>query len=191
MRLNLLIALAGAALFSFGCQTAKVTNTARSAQEQLLCTRAVDLALGKVVFPQVSNRKVYIDNKLLNSVDKEYVQGALCRKIAMSGAMMIKNQKDADIIIEVFSGCVGTDYNSWLIGLPESGLPIPLAGTVNIPEIALYKRERQSGTGKIGLIMLDNKTHKSMLSVPLLYGESYYNRFMILFVPFTTSNTYN
>ncbi|QSH41409.1 hypothetical protein P0136_08195 [Lentisphaerota bacterium ZTH] len=188
MKLNIFLTAACATLFTFGCQTNNFTNTKRSSEEQLLCTTAVDLALSKVEFPQVIDKKVYIESKRLDSVDKEYVQGALRRKVAMSGAMLCDEKSAADIVLEVFSGCVGTSKTSWLVGVPNFSIAIPLAGTVSIPEIAVMKREREGGTGKIGMIMLSNKTHKSILDIPLLYGDSYYNTFVILFVPFTTTN---
>ncbi|QSH42075.1 hypothetical protein P0136_04725 [Lentisphaerota bacterium ZTH] len=190
MRFYFWVAAVAVAAVATGCLTKNITNTARSSEEQLLCTRAVDLALEKVTFIQVSDRKVFVDNKLLNSVDKEYVLGALRQKLALSGGILIDDKKESDIVVEVFSGCVGTSYTTWLAGIPKSGLPIPLAGTLTIPEIAFYKRERQGGSGKIGITMLDNKTGKSVLDVPLLFGEAYYNRFIIMFIPFSTSNTF-
>ncbi|QSH41901.1 hypothetical protein P0136_05640 [Lentisphaerota bacterium ZTH] len=188
MKIIFITILALIMLLSFGCATPTVTNTKRSAEEQLLCTKAVDLAFEKITFTQVSNKKVFIENKLLEASDKEYLQGTVKYKLVNSGAIISDDKENSDIIVELFSGCVGTSHKKWLGGIPEMGIPVPLAGTVSIPEIAFFKRVRQAGYCKTKMIMVDRKTGKSILYIPLLFGESYHNHFFILFFPFTTSN---
>ena len=72
MRRGICIVIVAVA-FVGGCQTRPVTNTPRSAIEQLLLSGAADLALDKFEMHELRGKKVYVDASYLSCYDKEYV----------------------------------------------------------------------------------------------------------------------
>lgn len=141
-------------LTSAGCTTTKQSNTARTASEQLLISNAVDHALNKVDFHSLAGQKILIDEKYLDCVDKGYLVGSLRDRIVRSGAHLVAKAEEADIVLEVRSGGVGTDLSNSFAGMP--GLTLP--GMISIPEVRLVSRDRQKGLAKIGLVAYDAKT---------------------------------
>ncbi|MEI8079014.1 MAG: hypothetical protein WCH61_05220 [bacterium] len=51
----------------------------------------------------------------------------------------------ADMIVTVRCGMLGTQHGETLLGLPSFKIPLPTVGTVETPEIAFFKKNRQEG----------------------------------------------
>lgn len=152
--------LAGFAMVFAGCATMKTTNTARTAKEQLLVSNSIDQALNKVDFSAFSGAKVFIDEKYLDCVDKNYVIGSVRHRALRSGARVVEKSEEAEVIMEVRSGGVGTNTSDMFVGIPEISLPIPLP--VSVPEIRLMSKQEQSGIAKIGIMAYDAKTRQML-----------------------------
>ena len=69
---------------------------------------------------------------------------------------LVPRMKDADIVLELRSGAVGTDTADSFLGTPEIALP----GMVTVPEMRFITRNRQSAMAKIGLVAYDAKTRE-------------------------------
>ena len=141
--------LLAAIVFFSGCTTTRTTNTARTGMEQLLISNAVDQTLNKVALPEVSGRKVFVDDKYLESVDKGYILGSLRQRLLTNGAHVVDAKEGSDITMEIFSGGVGTDNVESYLGVP--GLTVP-GMPVEIPEVRLYEKKSQFGTAKLGMV---------------------------------------
>lgn len=148
-------ALSVAAIVS-GCTSTKTTNTARTAREQLLLSNAVDTSLGKVDLSSFAGQKVFIEEKYLDCVDKGYLLGSIRHRAMVSGATLVTKADDADIVLELRAGALGTDSADAFLGTPEIALP----GMLTVPEVRLVSRMRQSATAKIGLVAYDAKTNQ-------------------------------
>jgi len=61
------------ALSALGCASTKTSNTARTGTEQLLITNAVDQALDKIDFRAFRGHTVYLDDRYVECLDKQYV----------------------------------------------------------------------------------------------------------------------
>jgi hypothetical protein len=138
-----------------GCASSRSSHTARTATEQVLLSSAIDRALTNVSFEQLRARKVFLDDKYLDSVDKGYLMGTLRHRALAAGALLAKNVDEADVVIEVRSGGVGTDTEDSFVGVPSIGIP---GMAVSIPDIKLISRNTQLGTAKIGMVAYDPKT---------------------------------
>ena len=143
-----ILLLVATVLFS-GCTTTRTTDTARTGMEQLLISNAVDQTLSKVALPEVAGRKVFVDDKYLESVDKGYILGSLRQRLLTNGAHVVDAKEGSDITMEVFSGGVGTDNVESYLGVP--GLTVP-GMPVEIPEVRLYEKNSQFGTAKLGVV---------------------------------------
>ncbi|MBT4865411.1 MAG: hypothetical protein HON53_09865 [Planctomycetaceae bacterium] len=149
--LNLLLLVAGA-----GCTTMKTTDTARTAKEQLLISNAVDQALDKIDFGAFSGRAVFLQDKYVDCIDKNYLLGSIRHRAFGVGARVVDKQEDADIVLEARVGSVGTDNAEMFIGVPKMNVPGPIP--ISVPEVRLLTRASQTGTAKIGLVAYDAKS---------------------------------
>ena len=152
MKLNSLflpVACLTAAILFSGCTTTRTTDTARTGMEQLLISNAVDQTIAKVVLPPVTGRKVFVEEKYLDAVDKGYILGSLRQKLMSEGALLVDAKDGSDVTLEIFSGAVGTDNVESYVGVP--GLTVP-GMPVEIPEVRVYEKKSQYGTAKIGLV---------------------------------------
>jgi hypothetical protein len=153
---KLLVLAALSADLVVGCTTARTTNTARTAREQLLISNAVDRALAKVDFASFEGSKLYIEEKYLECTDKGYLIGSLRHRAMVNGASLVAKAEDADIVLELRSGGIGTDTADSFVGTPEIVLP----GMLTLPEVRLIARNNQSAMAKIGLVAYDAKTNQ-------------------------------
>lgn len=150
---RLLFSLAMIACAScLGCSTTRTTDTARTGMEQLLISNAIDQTMSKTALPDVAGKKVYLEEKYLESVDKGYIVGTMRRKLLNAGAMLVDAKEGSDVTMELCSGGVGTDNVESFVGSP--GLTVP-GLPVELPEIRLYEKKSQFGTAKIGVVAYD------------------------------------
>jgi len=133
-----------------GCGTRNFTHTERTAVEQLLLSGAVDNALEKLDVPQVAGKKTYIDFANLKSYDIEYVKAAVRARFAEIGAILVEDAEQADYVVEISSGALGTEYKSSLLGIPS--IPIP-SSPVPSPELALARGIEQTGIAKLFVLV--------------------------------------
>ncbi len=147
----LLVALAG---LTGGCTTTKQSNTARTATEQLLISNAVDQSLNKIDFSPLAGSTVFVEEKYIDCVDKGYVIGSIRHKLLQAGAMLAAKPEEAEAIMEVRSGSVGTDTTSAYVGIPGFTAP----GMIGIPDIKLATRDSQKAVAKIGIVVYSVKS---------------------------------
>lgn len=159
-----------------GCASVATSNTARTAREQLLVSNSVDRALNKVSFTAMRGTNVYLEEKYLDSVDKNYVLGSVRHRILREGGRLVGKAEEADMIVEVCSGAVGTDTSESFIGLPEITLP----GMLTLPEVRLWSRAAQQGYAKIGLVAYDAKSKQILGDGGLTTAQSNDNNTYVL-----------
>ena len=128
-----------------GCSTRTVSSTPRTAIEQMLLSTAVDTALEKFKLPQVNGKTVYIDLANLTGDGAEYTRVAVRARFAEIGATLTDTPSQADFIAEVASGCLGTEFKSFIIGIPS--IPVP-GSPAPFPEAALFREVEQTGITK-------------------------------------------
>ena len=73
---------------------------------------------------------------------KQYEAGGLFR----GGGVFVGGASEAEYVAEIASGPLGTEYKSFLLGLPA--LPVPNS-PVPLPEAALYRTVEQTGIVKL------------------------------------------
>jgi hypothetical protein len=175
------IFLVAAALLAGGCTTIRTTDTARTATEQLLLSTAVDHALKAANLTDFANRKVFLDTTCFDSYDSKYAIGTIRDALSRAGARLEDDATNSDIVMEARSGALSTDNSSYLLGIPNMGVPIPLAGAVQTPELAFYKSEKQSSTAKIVLLAFARESRLHVYSSGPLDGKSYNTHYKLLF----------
>lgn len=141
---------------SIGCTSTNSSNTARTATEQMLISNAVDQSLSKVDFQAFGGRKVFVEEKYLDCADKNYVASSVRHRVLMQGGQIAAKPEEADVILEIRSGAVGTNSSNSFLGIPQIQIP----GMFSTPEIKLVNRVNQTGMAKIGLVAYDAKSHQ-------------------------------
>ncbi len=174
LRLTTVMMLASLAL---GCATQKQSDTARTGIEQLLISTAVDRSLDKVAYKPVANAKVFIEEKYLDCTDKNYVLVALHQRLMANGCTLVTKAEDADVLLEISSGAVGTDRNDLFLGVSE----IPLITTgVSIPRTTLYSRTRAMGTSKLAILAIDAKSKRPVINTESTLARSDHKSWSII-----------
>jgi hypothetical protein len=176
------------ALWCTSCTTTNTTLPARAATEQLLLSTAADRALKAANLSIFANERVFVDATYFDSYDPKYVIGTIRDSLSRAGARLVDTVTNSDIIVEARSGALSIDSSETLFGLPSLGLPVPLAGTTLIPEIAFYKANRQRSTAKIALLAYANRSRSHIYSSGSLDGESYDKNFRLLFISWVSTD---
>lgn len=162
-----------------GCSTAVVTEPKRSATEMLLISTAADEAMQGLDLSPLSGRKVFLEEKYFDGLDKPYVIGLIRDKISQQGGLLMPSADGADIIVEARTGALSIDASDSLVGIPKTPVPIPLSGTVVIPEAPIYKANRYESIAKIALLAYDNNSKAHMLSTGPMVGKSQFAHYRI------------
>jgi len=142
-------------LFAQGCSSSRLTNTPRTGMEQLLISNAVDQVLDKVDYRRLQGAKVFVQEKYLDSVDKGYIVGSVRHRVLYAGGQLVNKPEEADIVMELRSGGVGTDDTETYIGFPGVALPGPMP--VELPEVKFWNRTSQLGTAKLAITAYDTQ----------------------------------
>src|SRR5439155_10449112 len=107
-----------------GCATTRMTDTARTATEQLLISNAVDQAVSQIDFRPLAGKTVFCDPQYLDgAVDRGYVISSLRQQLLAIGATLQDDRAKAEYVVEVRSGAIGTDRHSLLVGVPQMTVP--------------------------------------------------------------------
>jgi hypothetical protein len=160
-----------------GCGTTKFTDTSRTAIEQLLISDAMDQAISRLDFRAVAGKNVYLDSSPLSAVtDSAYLISTMRQHMLAAGCILKEDREDADYVVEVRAGAVGTDRRDVVFGMPAteiSGL-VPLAGLPGIPaavpEMPLAKKTEQRAVAKIAVFAYNRHTGRPIWqsgSVPI------------------------
>ncbi|MCE9604203.1 MAG: hypothetical protein K8U03_04785 [Planctomycetia bacterium] len=161
-----------------GCASIKQSDTARTGVEQLLVSSAIDRSLDRVDFRSISGASVYVEQKYLECVDKNYVVVALHQRLLKAGCTLVEKPDDANVCVEIGSGGVGTDRQEMFVGIPEIQLPIPLP--ISIPKMALYNRVKSNGTAKLAVLAYDIKTKQPVINSGTMLARSDHKAWSVL-----------
>ncbi len=125
---------------------------------------AIDRSVSRIDFGLLSGRDVFLDTTYLGTaVDKDYIVSTLRQHMLSCGCTLRDKKDDAQFVVEVRAGVVGTDRHDLLFGTPATTVSLgalsPLPGTPTMfPEIALAKRTDQMGVAKIGVFAYERAT---------------------------------
>jgi hypothetical protein len=161
-----------------GCATMKESDTARTGIEQLLISSAADQALAKVDFQPITRAKVFLDPQYLDCVDKNYILVALHQRLLNQGCTLVGKAEEADVVLEVASGGVGTDRNELFVGIPE--IPLAPPSPIAVPKLAFYTRTRAMGTAKLAIVAYDAKTKAPLINTGYALARADHKNWTVL-----------
>lgn len=172
--------MAGLLLALSGCTTARETSPSRTATEQLLISAAADRAANALTLNFPPESRVYVDDSYVEGTDSKYAIAALRARLLTLGARLVAERPQADVVVELRSGALSIDESKTLVGLPDFDLPIPLAGQLGVPEMALYKKDVRQGVAKFAAIAYDAKGGKLAEVASPQYGYAHETEWVFL-----------
>jgi len=169
-------------IFFAGCKSPSITEPKRSAIEQLLLSTAVDNALKAQEIPEVRGKKVFVSEAYLESYDSRYVAGTVRALLSENGAHLVSEAGAAEIIVESRSGALGIDSSNTLVGLPSIPIIIPTAGTIALPNFALYGAEKADSVAKVALLAYQANNGAPVFSSESYTGDAHFHHYTFLFL---------
>jgi hypothetical protein len=191
MRSCLLLAVAANA----GCVTIRQTDPPTTAEEMLLISTAVDRAVSKLKLPDVpAGSRVFVDATNVDfdangtvTILPKYTVAAVRDQLLRLGYKLVADRKEGDYIVELRNGAQAIDDKKIIIGIPNTTIPVPLTGPVTVPELALFKYQRQHGVSKLGLVAY-GQNGAMAYSTGSQFGDSEQKHWSVLFVISFTSH---
>jgi hypothetical protein len=182
------------AMLLFGSLTAcgelwKTTLPHQTALDQILLSTAADRAATSIISDKqgkmIANLgaklgKTFIEAKNFTTEQQQYGLHAIRSRFIDAGVVLVNTAKEADTIVEVAAGALSVDNNHSLVGIPAMGLPIPFAGTLDIPEVPLYKKETNRGLAKFSVSLRDAHTGKAKVKSFFTVGTAKIDSWEIL-----------
>lgn len=165
-----------------------MTNPPRSVTEQLLLSTAADRAVAHRDLSMFSGKKVYLDSTYFDSYDARYAMGAIRDALSSAGALLVDYVTNSDIIVQARSGGLSIDSSDSLVGIPKMGMPVPLSGALQIPEVAFWKSQKQRSIAKFALLAYENTSRQHVYSSGALMGQAYNNYYKLLGIITWTSS---
>lgn len=170
------VALAALAGLAAGCGTTKWSDTPRTATEQLLVTDAMDRAISSVDLRVLAGKEIYLDfSPVMKTIDADYLVSSLRQHMLASGCILRERREEAEYVLELRAGAVGTDRRDLLVGVPATRVPNigPAAGMPSsIPEIGLIKKTEQRAVAKIAMFAYNRKTGRPVWQSGIIPVES-------------------
>lgn len=171
------------------CTMHRSTTTERTAIEQALLSASAEEAISRLETPVGEDRSVFIDRADFQSVDQGHVLSALSEHFVDSGFRLVSDRERAQLVVQPRSLYGGIDENELLVGIPELPIIVPGAGTLSIPELALFKRHTQRGRHGLASVVVRRKNGAMAFQQDPAFGDKYYKRWTILmFFSFRTTN---
>ena len=91
-----------------------------------------------------------------------------------------------DLKVKAFASVLGTDNDQTLLGIPAFQAPVV---NVPVPEIAIFKWQRNRGVAELRLYEFDGKTDAIVHAPPVATGRAKFDKYtVLLFIGFTLSD---
>jgi hypothetical protein len=169
-----------------GCTTSVDTAPPRSASEELLISKAAEQAADALKLDIRPGTKLYVDTSYFagtdaKDMDIKYAIGTIRDRLARQGARLVDKKTDAETVVELRSGALSIEQHEMLIGIPSFSVPVPLAGPMTMPELALYKHAVRAGVAKFAASEYD-KDGALVASDDPQFGYSDKNQTVLLIV---------
>jgi hypothetical protein len=184
------------ALVLGGCTTERVTEPQESATEQLLVSNAVDHAVNGLDPGLPRGSKSFVDAQYVDTTPSDHMRypryfvGMVRDRLLRSGLQLVDDRKSADVVLELRSGAQSIDHDTFMVGLPSLTIPVPLSGTVNTPEIALFKKDRRNGIAKLSITAYRQHDGALAASTGPAYGRSGDTKWtVLLFISWADGDT--
>ena len=160
-----------------GCTLSPVPPaTEPSGVTQQLMMRSLERALARLDIERLQSQTVTVE------VFQHHGPEALVKEFIVSWlrAKGVRTVPGApELKVKAFAGVLGTDSDHSLLGIPAFQAPLV---NVPVPEIALFKWQRNRGVAEVRLYEFDGKTDELVEAPPLATGRAKFDKYTILII---------
>ncbi len=165
-----------------GCAAQRtLTQTPRSATEQLLLSAAAERSATQIAGPDVHGARVYLEVSGLTK-DAEFAREIVASELQTRGAVIVMEATKATHTVRIVVQALGTDQTEAFVGVPA------MSGLIPIPEITLFKRNRQTARSRLRFTVIDALTGQTIGQVQEVEGKTVFTRLTILAFTFEWSD---
>ncbi|ABC21060.1 hypothetical protein Rru_A0255 [Rhodospirillum rubrum ATCC 11170] len=164
------------------CSSEHQSLSAKSAEEQLLIAVASDRAAEALARALPDQGAVFIDPINFEGVEGKYAIGAIRESLARRGMRLASDRAQADRVIEVRTGAMAVEGSDLLFGVPGLSAPVPLAGALETPEVALFKKETMQGMTRLTAASFDRQSGALTGATGPRFGFSHKTKWTALLV---------
>jgi hypothetical protein len=164
------------------CSTARESEPGRTATEQLLFSVAAERAVDQLALDIPADTKVFVDPAYVEGTDSKYLLSTIRNRVLKHGAALVDSKGQADTVVEPRIGAISVDHGKTLVGTPRFDIPVPVAGDLGFPQLAIYKSDTQQGVIKVAATSYDTKTGKLIQDLEPVYGFSHKSEWVVLFL---------
>ena len=159
-----------------GCSaTRESTKTARNTVEQLLISQSMERGLDIAAKLPPPNGTVVVESAGLTD-DNKFAREIVVEWLRQQGWHI--TSKEGAYLIHLRIYALGTDQALSFVGIPATqGTLIP----ISIPELALYKAQRQHGYARFGFTLVETPSGQLITSTPVMEGDVYFNQYTVFF----------
>ena len=171
-----------------GCAATRTTTTPQTAVEQALLSQAVEQSVESLNVKGQEGRTFYVQGDeifALSAKDEfgaSYVAEAITHRLLSAGMHLASGPDEAEIVVYPRVHFVAVDDRESLLGIPSIPLPIPGVGTVNTPEIALFKFHGQYGRARLSLFAVDEESGQLLFDAASQPTQKHYSRWTVLVI---------
>jgi len=178
-----------------GCSNERLSEPRRTGTEELLVSTAIDHVVDQLKPTVPPGTKVFVDPQYFDTTPTDdvlyakYAIGAVRDQLLKQGALLVDDRNRADVVVELRSGGQSIDHDRFLVGIPSFDIPVPLTEKLTFPEIALYKKDRQTGVSKLAITAYSQKDGSLVGSAgPALGYSDRTRRVVLLFYAWTETD---
>lgn len=174
------------------CSSTRETNPDQTAREQLLISTAADHASAQIAPNLPPGDRIYVDTSLFGADGKtdndNYAIAAIKTALLRHGYNLVADRDQADTVAMIGRGALSIDKSRSLFGVPSTEIPIPLAGNLDTPEVAFWKRIRRTGVAKLRITYYSADSGTLEGAPAPYYGTAHISRASVLFFGHTDSD---
>jgi hypothetical protein len=170
----------GFLMLGMGCSQTTLTHPLRSGSEQLLLSTAADRAISNLPLDVLRGKRVFVDGSFVEGYDVKYLLGSLREAVSRAGGLLQTDSSRSDVVIEPRVGAMSIDPSDSLVGVPKTGLPLPLAGAIETPEVALYKTSRHNSITRVSVFAYSADSKAYLFGSGPAVGNAYIRYYKLL-----------
>ena len=158
------------------------------ASVQLLISAAADRAAEHLKLNLPDGPKVFVDITSFEGDDGTYAIGAIRANLLKHGVRLVDTKSAPDMIVEVRAAALSTDEADTLVSIPSFNIPIPLAGPLPTPKLALFERHTENGVAIFAATSHDSREGGVVESANAGFGRSVASTSIVLFFTWTNND---
>jgi hypothetical protein len=160
------------ALAASGCTVVNDSAPGRTAREEMMIATAADRAAQHIAAGLPGGGKVFLDTTNFDATDGKFAIGAVRDQLIRRGDVLVADRAAADSVVELRSAALSIDQAETVWGVPQFTFPLPLSGTLNVPEIAFYGQHLKRGIADFAATEYDAKSGLFIASTGPEFGYS-------------------